>query len=84
MGDGIGREMPVFLFWWTGKGYLTAVILLATMIVFGFILRAGSPILHDGSAFWGVAFIVAGVLNWIVGRRQNARELAAVRCGAVR
>ena len=74
----------MLIFWWTGKGYLTPVILLGTMIVFGFILKASSPVLHDDNGFWGVAFIVAGVVNWFVGRRQNARKLAAVRSDKLR
>lgn len=74
----------MIVFWWTGKGYLTPIIVLGTMIVFGVILQAGSPVLHDGKAFCGVALIAAGIINWLVGRKQNARKLAAVRFDQLR
>ena len=69
----------MIVFWWTGKGYLTPVILFAVLVLFGLILQAGGRLIQDTPCFWGGALVVAGGLNWIVGRRQNARKLAAVR-----
>ncbi|WP_425229335.1 hypothetical protein [Sphingomonas sp.] len=72
------------VFWWTGKGYLTPVILLGTLIVFGLLLRIGGSLLHDEPAFWGVAWLVASGINWLTGRRVNALKLAAVRSDRLR
>ncbi len=74
----------MLVFWWTGKGYLTPVIVVATVIVFVFILRAVTPNYEDDGVFWGLTLAVAGVLNWIAGRKQNARKLAAVRSDKLR
>ena len=35
--------------------------------------------LQDTTWFWGSALVCAGVANWIIGRRQNAKRRAAVR-----
>ena len=69
----------MFVFWWTGKGFFTPLILLGVLIVFGVMLQAARPVLQDETWFWGIAFVVAGILNWIVGRQQNARKISAVR-----
>ena len=69
----------MFVFWWTGKGYLTAVIVLTTLIIFAVILKIGSFFLTDRDAFWGAALIAAAVANWVVGRRTNAKKREAVR-----
>jgi hypothetical protein len=69
----------MFVFWWTGKGYLTPVIMVVTLIVFAVILKIGGSWLPDRDAFWGTALLVSAAANWIVGRRMNARKLAAVR-----
>jgi hypothetical protein len=74
----------VLVFWWTGKGYLTAVILLAVLTVFGIVLQAGRSMLEDAAWFWGLAVVTAAGLNWHVGRRQNARKLAAVKSSRLR
>lgn len=69
----------MFVFWWTGKGYLTPIILFVSLMVFGLILQAGQPLFSDTPWFWGIALVAAGIVNWIIGRRQNARKIAAVR-----
>ncbi len=69
----------MMVFWWTGKGYLTPVILFAVLIAFGVLLQAGRLLLKDEPWFWGVAFVVAGGVNWLIGRRRNMRKIAAVR-----
>ncbi|MCW2414602.1 peptidoglycan/LPS O-acetylase OafA/YrhL [Sphingobium sp. B8D3A] len=65
----------MFIAWWTGKGYMTMVIVLLTMIVFGFILQAGAPFLKDRTWYWGVSFILAAAINWAAGTRWNKRRI---------
>ncbi|WP_129586341.1 hypothetical protein [Sphingomonas montana] len=74
----------MFVFWWTGKGFFTPLILFGVLVIFGLILQAARPVLQDGPWFWGLAFIAAGAINWVVGRRQNSRKIAAVRTNRFR
>jgi hypothetical protein len=74
----------LYIFWWTGKGYLTPVILILVLSGFGLLLQASRPLIPDTPWFWGIALIVAGVINWRVGRRKNARKIAAVRSTRLR
>jgi hypothetical protein len=69
----------LLVFWWKGKGYLTPIILIVVLTAFGIALQAGRPFLHDAPWFWGAAFVSAAVINWLAGRRHNARKIAAVR-----
>ena len=69
----------MYLFWWTGKGYFTPVILVATLLVFSLILKVANPLFADTQSFWGASIIVAGIVNWFVGRRQNSKKISAVR-----
>jgi hypothetical protein len=69
----------VAIFWWTGKGYLTAVIVLAVFSAFGIALPIGSPFLKETPVYWGLAGVVAAVVVWLVGRRVNAKAIASVR-----
>jgi hypothetical protein len=69
----------VAVFWWTGKGYLTAIIVLAVFSVFGIALPIGSPFLKETPAYWGLAGVLAAVGVWFVGRRLNAKTIASVR-----
>lgn len=48
-------------------------------MVFGLALRVADPLLADTQSFWGVSIIVAGFVNWFVGRRQNSKKISAVR-----
>lgn len=74
----------MLVFWWTGKGYLTPIIVIVVLTIFGIVLQAGSPFLHDAPWFWGIAFICAAAVNWSVGRKHNAKKLAAVRSSRLR
>ena len=67
------------VFWWTGKGYLTAVIVLAVFSAFGIAIPIGSPFLKETPAYWGAAGIVAAAIVWLVGRKVNAKAIASVR-----
>jgi hypothetical protein len=69
----------VAVFWWTGKGYLTAVIVLAVFSAFGLAVPAVSPFLKESPEYWGSAAVVAAVIVWLVGRRVNAKAIASVR-----
>jgi hypothetical protein len=69
----------MLIFWWTGKGFLTPVILFGVFILFGVILQAGRPITQDRPWFWGLALLTTAGINWYVGRRQNAKKIDAVR-----
>ncbi|MCE7795380.1 hypothetical protein LWE61_02285 [Sphingobium sufflavum] len=65
----------MFIAWWTGKGYVTMVIVLLTMVVFGLILQAGAPFLQDRMWYWGISFIAAAAINWTVGTRWNKKRI---------
>jgi hypothetical protein len=67
------------IFWWTCKGYLTAIIVLAVFTTFGIMVRIGDPFLQDTPAYWGLAGIVSAAADWLVGRRVNAKAIASVR-----
>ncbi|MDB5700996.1 MAG: hypothetical protein JWL66_1195 [Sphingomonadales bacterium] len=69
----------MLIFWWTGKGYLTPVILFGVFILFGVILQAGRPVIPDRPWFWGLALLAAAGTNWYVGRRENAKKIAAIQ-----
>jgi hypothetical protein len=64
----------MIVIWWTGRGYLTAVILLLTLCAFGVLVQATSPERLDHPWFWGFAFIMAGCINWPIGARLNRRR----------
>jgi hypothetical protein len=52
----------VAIFWWTGKGYLTAVIVVAVFSVFGVAIPIGSPFLKETPVYWGIAAVVAAAV----------------------
>jgi uncharacterized membrane protein len=69
----------MFFFWWTGKGFLTAVIVVVTLMTFGAMRQSPEPVFESAQWFWGIALIVAGAINWFAGRQLNAKKIAAVR-----
>jgi len=69
----------LLVFWWTGKGYLTAIIVLAVFSAFGIILPIGGSLLTETPIYWGFAGIAAAFANWLAGRRVNAKAIASVR-----
>lgn len=69
----------MYVFWWTGKGYLVPVTLIGVLALFGLILQAGQPQIPDVPWFWGLAAIAASVLNWLMGCRINARKRTAIK-----
>lgn len=70
--------MP-YVFWWSGRGYITLLILLGTLAVFGLMLQAARPLIPDRPWFWGAGLLVAATLNWHFGSRINSRKRAASR-----
>ena len=74
----------MYLFWWTGKGYLALLILFVTLLMFGLALKAGEPFLSDTQSFWGVALLISSIANWFVGRKQNAKKINAIRTNRIR
>ncbi len=67
----------IYVAWWTGKGYQTIWIVLASAIMFE-LVRAALK-LPDGMWVFGLALLGAAVANWFVGRKANRKSLAKVR-----
>jgi hypothetical protein len=76
-GDGL-----IYIVWWTGRGYYTVPILVASMVVFE-LARAA---LHLPDGFWvfGFALVGAAAANWVAGRKLNRQSLKKVRTHPVR
>jgi hypothetical protein len=66
----------IFAFWWTGKGYVTALIAFGTLCLAGVIFQGLAPELNDGPWPWSLALVIAAAINWNVGRRHNAKSRA--------
>ena len=63
----------MFVFWWTGRGFLVPLILGAAAVAAGIVAN----LVHlpsDTSWFAAIVFLLAAPINWIVGRRQNERR----------
>jgi O-antigen ligase len=63
--------------WWTGKGYLTILIVLGSAIVFE--LARAALNLPDGVWIFGLALFGAAAANWFLGRKINRKSLSKVR-----
>lgn len=63
----------MLVFWWTGKGFLTILIVVATIICVGLACDA-LHIPSYNSMFWAAVFAIAAPINWLVGRRLNAKR----------
>ncbi|CAN5415838.1 hypothetical protein BH11PSE5_BH11PSE5_07900 [soil metagenome] len=66
----------MFVFWWMGRGYVTALIIFGSMMVFALILQALAPLIPDQQWYWGLSLIAAAAVNWKVGSHFNRRRLA--------
>ena len=66
-------------FWWTGRGYYTLLVVLATMTVCALALN----VLHindiEGRAFWGIVIALSAIPNWFLGIWMNATKRASIR-----
>jgi hypothetical protein len=72
----------MYIFWWSGRGYLTILVVLGTLATFG-VLQAATGI-ADGPWFWGSGLLVAAVLNWHIGSKVNRKKLAVLKPTGVR
>lgn len=63
----------MLVFWWQGKGFFTALIVVGSAIVTGMIADA-ARLPSYSAGFWAVVFLVSAAINWIVGRRLNAKR----------
>jgi hypothetical protein len=66
----------MLVFWWHGRGYVTALIWLLTMCGFGLLLAVAKSVVPDRPWVWGLAFIVSAAINWIKGTALNAQSLS--------
>lgn len=74
----------MLVFWWQGRGYQTAIVWLLTLCVFGAVVVLGKPYVPDQPWYWGAAFCVSGVINWIRGTSLNAARLSKFRPGSLK
>ncbi|HMJ05011.1 MAG TPA: hypothetical protein VK474_02025 [Chthoniobacterales bacterium] len=72
----------MFIFWWSGRGYLTFLIVLSALAAFGLVQRASGA--ADGPWIWGSALLVAAAVNWHFGRKVNRKKLLALKPGGAR
>lgn len=69
----------MFVFWWTGRGYLTAIVVFATLIAFALVLQASQQLIPDQRWYWGLSFLAAAGVNWKVGSHLNRIRLARLK-----
>jgi len=72
----------IYIAWWTGRGYYTLPILVASMVVFE--LARAALHLPDGLWVFGFALMGAAAANWVAGRKLNRESLKKVRTHRVR
>jgi hypothetical protein len=72
-----GGTALVYIAWWTGKGYLTILVVVASAILFE-VARAAIR-LPDGVWVFGLALLGASAANWLIGRKFNRKSFAKVR-----
>jgi hypothetical protein len=67
----------IYVAWWTGRGFFTVPIVVASLIVFQLIRAA--LLLPDGLWVAGAALLGAAAANWQIGRKLNRKSYAKVR-----
>jgi hypothetical protein len=72
----------VYVAWYTGKGYLTIWTVVGSAILFELARAAFN--LPEGVWVFGVALLGAAVVNWMIGRKFNAKSLRKVRSHRVK
>lgn len=72
----------MYIFWWSGRGYLTVFVVLGTLAALG-VLQTVSGI-ADGPWLWGSGLLIAAVLNWHIGTKVNRKKLAVSRPSGAR
>src|SRR4051812_21361988 len=66
----------MIVFWWTGRGYATALIVFGTMMILNLALQAAPSFIPDRRWYWGLGLVAAAAVNWKVGSHLNRRWLA--------
>ena len=66
----------IFAFWWTGKGYVTALIVFGALCLSGILFQGLAPQLNDRPWPWMFALLAAAAINWKLGRNYNAKGRA--------
>ena len=72
----------IYVAWWTGRGYSTILIVVASMVLFE-VARAALN-LPEGMWVFGVAMFGAAAANWLIGRKLNRKSRAKVRSNRLR
>jgi hypothetical protein len=67
----------VYVAWWTGRGYLTIWVVVASAIFFE--LARAAFRLPDGVWVFGLSLLGAAAANWMIGRRFNKKSFAKAR-----
>ena len=66
----------MYVFWWSGRGYYTVLVVLGVLTAFGLLAAVGIP---DGPWFWAVALLAAAAANWQVGSNLNRKKLGTLK-----
>jgi hypothetical protein len=74
----------MIFFWWSGRGYLTVLIILATLSVAGLLYPLLGRTIGGSPLYWGFALLAAAVLNWHFGSRLNRKKIAVVKAKTVK
>lgn len=65
------------VFWWTGRGFLSLLLLIGVFGLFGAVvtITAGDAVFARWPWLWGVGWLLAAVANWVGGTRLNKAPL---------
>jgi hypothetical protein len=74
----------MLIFWWQGKGYFTFLIGLASLAAFGVLQTVAKPYVPDEPWYWGLAFGIAAVLNWMKGSALNQKRIERRQATTIR
>ena len=66
----------MFVFWWMGRGYVTALIIFGSMMVFALVLQAFAAFIPDQRWYWGLSLVAAAAVTWKVGSHFNRKRLS--------
>lgn len=69
----------MLVFWWSGKGYQTALVILATLGAAGVGLQLAHVDSLGGNFYWSGGLILAAVVNWFVGSNANKLRISKLK-----
>ena len=72
----------LYVAWWTGRGYYTILIVVASMVIFELARAAFS--LPDGIWVFGIALFGAAAANWQIGSKLNRKSASKIRSQRLR